>query len=56
LDSTTEKTSSSGINDGSEIEGDELLDAEWTEEFMKQAAIHFEQNMMPFFAECKQTS
>lgn len=55
MDNTTEKTSSGGTNDNSEIADDELLDTKWTEEFIKQAAIQFEQNMQSLLSQSKQT-
>ncbi|KDR12308.1 peroxisomal biogenesis factor 19 [Zootermopsis nevadensis] len=56
-DGTTEKTISGGTNDNSEIaDDDELLDTKWTDEFIKQAAIQFEQNVQSLLTQSSDSS
>jgi hypothetical protein len=55
VESTTEQTGSSRTNDNSETADDEPLDTKWTEEFVKQAAIQFEQNMQSILSQSKQS-
>jgi hypothetical protein len=53
VDNTTEKTkSSSTSNNNGTVDGG-CVDANWTEEFIKQAAVQFEQSMQTLLSQSK---